>query len=159
MKSIVTFLTLMLVLFGGLAMAADNDGYFAQSTAQTPKTILGGPVTNPGPAVEIASVTLEHQGNFLITARVDGQSYGPNSGAVCFITTSTDPYGVQNMSQTVNTSSDWTKQVNVNYVLLGKATGISGKVTLSCQKGYLFTNSSLFWGTLMLVQVDEINPH
>jgi hypothetical protein len=157
MKNIVTFMTLMLVLFGGLALA-DNNGYFAQSTALAPKTIPGGPVTNPGPLVEIASVTVD-QGNYLITARVDGQSTAPTSGAVCFITTHNDPYGVQNMSQTVNTSSDFTNQVNVNYVLLGRATGISGKVTLSCQKGYLFTNSSLFWGTLMLVQVDKVNPH
>ena len=156
MKTIVTFLTLTLLLFGGVAVAADS-GYFAQTTSQTPKTIPAGPVTNPGPAVDIASVTVD-QGNYLVTARVDGQSYGPNSGAICFITTPSDPFGVQNMSQTVNTSSDWTKQVNVNYVLLGKVTGTSGKVTLSCQKGYLFTNSSLFWGTLMLVKVDTINP-
>ena len=151
MKRSVLLATLMVLVLSGFAMA--QTGYFAQTAPSGAKTIPAGPTTNPGPAVEIASVTVI-PGTYLITARVDAQSYAPNSGAVCFLSTPVDPYGVANMSQALNTSSDWTALTRVNSILLGQTITTAGKVSLTCQKGYSFTGGSQAWGTLMLVKIN-----
>jgi hypothetical protein len=153
MKRLALMIALMLIALSGLALAEDASGYFAQSAV--PFTIPSGPTTNPGTLVTLASIAVP-PGYFLITARVDGQSYGPNSGAVCFFTDAIA--GTAWNYQTLNTSSDWTKLQTASSVMLSKYHGgANTTLTLSCQKGYTFTNSSLFSGTLMAVRVSSLN--
>ncbi|HEY4084428.1 MAG TPA: hypothetical protein VGM43_00760 [Bryobacteraceae bacterium] len=150
MKKLIVVLSLLGV---GAVVAPAQSGYFAQTLSKNATTVLSGPAGNPGAAYVIATVSNVPAGTYLITARVDGEAYGPNSGAVCFLSTPGDPYGVANMTQNMNTSSDWTKLATATTVLLGKGSG-AGTYSLVCQRGYSFTGGSLFWGTLMLVKAD-----
>lgn len=100
-----------------------------------------------GTPVAVLSATVG-KGSYLITARIDGQSYAPNSGAVCYFGTgASQQIGTQ--YYTVNTSSDWTNQVNVSTVALNGVTITTrGPTTVSvwCARGYTFDYPPDFLG-------------
>lgn len=135
---------------------ADNTGYYVQSPIQ--KTIPGGPTSNFGPVVAVLTTTVE-PGSYLITARIDGQSTAPNSGAQCFFAYNNDGHQYQMGTQyyTVNTSSDWSHQVNVSAVALNRfTTPLPAQVYLICAHGYLFVNGSIFGGEMTLTPVGAV---
>ncbi|WP_295448228.1 hypothetical protein [uncultured Thiodictyon sp.] len=137
---------------------AYNTGYYVQRPIQV--TIPGGPTTNFGPVVPVLTTTVE-PGSYLITARIDGQSTAPKSGAQCYFTYDYDghQYQVGTQYYAVNTSSDWTRQVNVSAVALNRFTAPStAQVSLMCTHGYLFSNASIFGGEMTLTPVDAIGP-
>jgi hypothetical protein len=127
--------------------AAGSDGYFqAGSTYQT---------VPPNNVVATLDTKNVPSGSYLITARVDAQSYGPNSGAICFFTSPETPNGWG--WTTLNTSSDWTNLNSQWTIMLNTYTGNGGTVTLSCQSGYTFTNTAQAKGTLMMVRVNTLS--
>ncbi len=148
----------MLVLSAN-ALAEDSPGSLIGYYVQNPisKTIPGGPTTSFGTPVAVLTKTVVH-GSYLITARIDGQSTAPNSGATCYFVTS-NGHQVGTQYYTVNTSSDYIKQVNVSVVALNRfTTSTDTTVTLACAHGYLFANSSIFGGEMILTPVDTLGP-
>jgi hypothetical protein len=147
-KKLAQFVCLIAVV-SGLAFA--QLGYFDQGSYQT---IPPGATTSAGPAVTVASKDVP-AGNYMLFATVNGQSYAPNSGAVCFFTNPSTPNG-SNWT-TVDTSSDWTHLQKASVVMLGAYTStVGGKVTVSCQKGYTFTGTSQFQATLSIISVSSL---
>ncbi|WP_295446131.1 hypothetical protein [uncultured Thiodictyon sp.] len=133
-----------------------NTGYYVQSPIQT--TIPAGPTSSFGVPVAVLTTTVE-PGSYLITARIDGQSTAPKSGAQCYFSYNYDghQYQVGTQYYTVNTSSDWTRQVNVSAVALNRfTTPLPAQVSLLCTHGYLYSNSSIFGGEMTLTPVDNI---
>jgi hypothetical protein len=156
-NSVAAFGAVAMLLLSGNVLADDdssNTGYYAELPSSQAATIPAGVVGNPGPAVTIVEKTVK-PGKYLITAQIFGQSYGPNSGAVCYFTGGAAEFGYR----TLNTSSDWTILKTTNAVMLGKyITTLTGtKVTVSCVRGYTFENSSQFYGTMLLVPVKNLN--
>jgi len=146
----------VLLLTSAFAFAGSNDGYFGQLAPGAAVTVPSGLAGNPGPAVDVVSLNIP-AGSYLITASVTGQSYGPNSGASCFFTGPT--HGTAFGYQTVNTSSDWTNLKILTVVMLGKyVSPTDGVVTITCQRGYTFTGSSQFYGTLMVAEFKALHP-
>jgi hypothetical protein len=126
---------------------AGSDGYF-----QAPSSYATVPIGN---AVTVLDTKTVPEGSYLITARVDAQSYGPNSGAICFFTSPETPNGWG--WTTLNTSSDWTNLNHQWTIMLNTYTGNGGTFTLSCQSGYTFTNPAQAQGTLMMVRVNTLS--
>ena len=135
---------------------AGNTGYYVQNSSGT--TIPSGPTTSFGTSVAVLTQTVE-PGSYLITARIDGQSTAPTSGAQCYFAYNYDGhlYQVGTQYYTVNTSSDWSHQVNVSAVALNRfTTTLPAEVSLMCAHGYLYSNSSIFGGEMTLTPVDAI---
>jgi hypothetical protein len=131
-------------------------GYFVQSPIQT--MIPAGPTTNFGTPVAVLKTTVE-PGSYLITARIDGQSVAPKSGATCYFAYNNDGhlYQVGTQYYTLNTSSDWYRQVNVSAVALNRlTTETPAEVSLMCAHGYIYSNSSIFGGEMTLTPVDTL---
>lgn len=150
------FAAVMLVVFSAVAMADGSGGYFARLGTNDAKWIPAAAFSgDPGPLVEIVSVNAG-RGTYLITARVDGYSYGGNAGASCGIATPTDPYGGQNMGQLLTTKGDGVNLGWATGVILGKTTLVAnGKVSISCQRGYSFTDATNVFGELLLVKISS----
>jgi hypothetical protein len=145
------FLTVAILMLSNSAFS--GTGYYVQSPSGV--TIPAGPTTSFGTPVVVLTTTVA-PGSYLITARIDGQSVAPNSGAQCFFTYNNKQAGTQ--YYTVNTSSDWTNQVNKSMVALNRfTTGVQAQVNLVCAHGYLYSNSSIFGGEMTLTPVDNIN--
>ena len=126
---------------------AGSDGYF-----RAPGSLVTVPANNV--VATLDSITIP-AGSYLITARVDAQSYGPNSGAICFFTSPETPNGWG--WTTLNTSSDWTNLNQQSTIMLNTYTGGGGTFTLSCQSGYTFTNTAQAAGTLEMVRVNTLS--
>jgi len=139
---------------------ADDDGYYVQRSLNQgvtpPNDAAGGGFGTP---VAVLSVTVK-RGSYLITARIDGQSYAPNSGAVCYFGTDAS-HQIGTQYYTVNTSSDWTKQVNVSTVALNGVTittRVPTTVNVWCARGYTFTYPADFLGGEMtLAPVEHLS--
>jgi hypothetical protein len=152
-KKSLVILGLAAALLSSNVSAQEDDlltGYFGSLPSNLAVTIPAGASGVPGAAIKVVEKTVK-PGNYLITAQLYGQSYAPNSGAVCFFTGN----GIDPRYQTLNTSSDWSALKVVTSVILGNySTSVENtKVSITCQRGYSFTGSSQFWGTLMLVPV------
>ena len=155
MKRIVALMAVLL-LASAFAFAGSNDGYFAQLASGSAVTVPGGAAGSPGPAVDVVSLNIP-AGSYLLTASVTGQGYGTNSGAICFFTGPT--HATQFGYQTVNTSSDWTHLKVLTVVMLGKyVSPTDAVVTITCQRGYAFTDPSQFYGTLMVAEFKALHP-
>ena len=142
--------------------AHGDRGYYVQRPLTNGITIpedgAGGGFGTP---VAVLSATVG-RGSYLITARIDGQSVAPNSGAVCYFGTDAS-HQIGTQYYTVNTSSDWTNQVNVSTVALNGVTiTIRDPTTVSvwCAHGYLFTNTSanvIVGGEMTLAPVERLS--
>ena len=134
------------------AGAFANTGYYVQSPLQT--TVPSGATSSFGAPVVVLKKTVA-PGSYLITARIDGQSTAPNSGATCYFTYNQNQAGTQ--YYTVNTSSDWSHQVNTSVVALNRfTTDVEAQVSLVCAHGYLFSNGAILGGEMTLTPVDNI---
>jgi len=123
---------------------AGSDGYFGSGGFMT---------VNSNTVVTLVSKTLP-PGKYLLTARVDAESYGPNSGVICFFTSPETPNGWD--FTTLNTSSDWTNLNTQWTMMLNTYSGNGGTITVACQQGYVFTNSALAKGTLMIERQNSL---
>ncbi len=144
-----------------LAVAASifSVGAFAAGTGYY---VHGGGANIPGGSsgfgtpVAVMTTTVA-PGSYLITARIDGHSYAPNSGASCYFTHNQAQAGTE--YYTVDTSSDWSRLSNVSMVALNRfTTDVEAQVSLVCAHGYGFSNASIFGGEMTLTPVDSLVP-
>ncbi len=144
---------------------ATTTGYFMASSgyqtipAVSPANPGCGPSfsCDPGPAVVMASQAVP-KGSYVLTARVDGESYLPNSGATCFFTGGgTDSFlGVTNPPEVLDTSSNGTVLAKVTQTWVASATPTKDTtISLVCQRGYQFESSSLMKGAATIVKVKD----
>lgn len=138
----------------GVGVAVAGTGYYASNQGVV---VPGGPKTSFGTGVSVLTATVE-PGSYLITARIDGMSYAPDSGATCYFTHNGQQAGTQ--YYTVNTSTpDWSHTVSASTVALNRfTTGTQAVVNLVCSHGYAFSNSAILGGEMTLTPVDAIGP-
>ncbi len=109
-----------------------------------------------GTSVAVLTTTVA-PGSYLITARIDGHSYAPNSGASCYFMHNQAQAGTE--YYTVDTSSDWSHLSNVSMVALNRfTTDVEAQVSLVCAHGYGFQNGSIFGGEMTWTPVDSLAP-
>lgn len=146
-------------------LVATTTGYFMASSgyqtipAVSPANPGCGPSfsCDPGPAVVLASQAVP-KGTYVLTARVDGESYSPNSGASCFFTgNGTDQsHGVTNPQEVLDTSSNFTVLAKVTQTWVAQAhPTLDTTISLVCQRGYQFESSSLMQGAATIVKVKD----
>lgn len=112
---------------------------------------------DPGPAVVLASQAVP-KGTYVLTARVDGGSYSPNSGANCFFTgNGTDQsHGPTNPNPVLDTSSNEIVQSAVTQTWVAQAhPTLDTTISLVCQRGYQFEGGSQMKGAASIVKVKD----
>jgi hypothetical protein len=134
------------------ANASAGTGYYVSSGTNS-VTVPGGG-SGFGTSVAVLSTTVA-PGSYLITARIDGFSYAPNSGASCYFMHNQTQAGTE--YYTINTSSDWSHTTKASQVALNLfTTDVEAVVSLVCAHGYGFTNASIFGGEMTLTPVDSL---
>ena len=144
---------------------ATTTGYFMASSgyqaipAVSPANPGCGPgfSCDPGPAVVLASQGVP-KGTYVLTARVDGGSYSPNSGATCFFTgRGTDSFlGATNPPVVLDTSSNEIVQSAVTQTWVATANPTRDTtISLVCQRGYQFESQSQMKGAATIVKVKD----
>lgn len=142
---------LAVAAFALSAGAFAGTGYYVQAGGVT---IPGGPTSSFGTPVAVLTTTVA-PGSYLITARIDGASYAPNSGASCLFTVNGNQVGTQYYN--LDTSSNWSNLSNKNMVALNRfSSEVEAQVSLICAHGYSFSNSAYFGGEMTLTPVDSI---
>jgi len=133
--------------------ASAGTGYYTHGGGVN---VPGGSTSSFGTPVAVLTTTVA-PGSYLITARIDGHSYAPNSGASCYFLHNQTQAGTE--YYTVDTSSDWSRLSNVSLVALNRfTTEVEAQVSLVCAHGYGFANASIFGGEMTLTPVDAIGP-
>ncbi|SRR5690348_14503177 len=158
----------VLVIVGAVllltGMAAAQHGFFA-TTPFNPDSNVNGPwVTvqsgsgdNPGPYVDIASITIP-EGKYLLTGYVQTFSYSGNAGIDCAFYVN-HAYGSATGGERLNGSGDGTYAGRDKSTFLGKYSGPGGTLTISCLKTYGKTDWSLVNGTLHAVKVASLQSN
>ena len=144
-----------LLLTGAMAVAQDGTAGFFATTPNDPAIgpwviVAAGPFDQPGPFVDVASITIP-KGSYLLTARLNVFSYMGNASVDCgFRVNHADPPlgGDRLAGKGDGTTAGYDKST-----FLGKYTGNGGLLTISCQKTYGATDYEYVTGTLTAVRV------